>query len=202
MNAVREGVSALTNPSAPPVRVITVWIPDWPIVAYLRSTAREIGAADRPEDSDPIALFHGNTVVACNQAARNAGVSRAQRRRDAQAACPALRIARADESRDARSFHDVLAVLERLSPGVQPLRRVLPLCGLAGPHGFIGANAPQRKLCSARSRTPASPMHTRVSPTGSSQQSRPRAARAHGPTLLPLPSFLPAVQPIFSPRFP
>ena len=70
----------------------------------------------------PIALIANNVVVACSPAARAEGVRRGQRRRDAQARCPQLRVVAADPARDHRVFAPVVSVIEDRVPGVQILR--------------------------------------------------------------------------------
>lgn len=120
-----------------PERVIALWFPDWPVTAYLRTQARELGGIEVDPD-DPIALVHAGGVVACSAAARAAGVRRGQRRRDAQSACPQLRLVPADEARDARAFHDAMRVVEELSPGVQALRSGLAVLRARGPARFYG----------------------------------------------------------------
>ncbi|GAA3648407.1 DNA polymerase Y family protein [Microbacterium marinilacus] len=133
-------------------RVIVLWLPDWPVTALLRSEARtaaRAGATDDagvspaasqgpPEDVPPIAIMHANRVVACSASARLEGVRRNQRRRDAQGACPSLRLVAADPERDERAFLPLLAGLERLAPGVQPLRSGLCAIRARGPARFYG----------------------------------------------------------------
>ncbi|WP_105565036.1 DNA polymerase Y family protein [Microbacterium halophytorum] len=123
------------------VRTIVLWFPDWPVTALLRARARELDARASQEGvapDAPIALVHGNRVVACSAAARSQGVRAGQRRRDAQSACPSLVIAPADDGRDARAFHDALRVLEELSPGAQALRPGLAALRARGPARFYG----------------------------------------------------------------
>ncbi|MFT4220707.1 MAG: DNA polymerase Y family protein, partial [Microbacterium sp.] len=72
---------------AAPVRSLVLWIPDWPVVALARDPAAGVA------DDEPVAVLEANTVVSCSAAARAEGVRRGQRRRDAQARCPRLRVA-------------------------------------------------------------------------------------------------------------
>lgn len=135
-------------------RVIVVWLPDWPVTAHLRTVSRDAArrAARNPasrapsepgpltaDAAPPIAILHANRVVACSAAARAEGVRRGQRRRDAQSACPALRIAPADPGRDERAFLPVLTRLDELTPGVQPLRPGLAAVRARGPARFYGS---------------------------------------------------------------
>ncbi|MBF0815343.1 DNA polymerase Y family protein [Microbacterium paludicola] len=128
-----------------PTRVIVLWLPDWPVTALLRSEARAaarpvdgVAAAAADPDDAPIAIMHANRVVACSASARREGVRRGQRRRDAQGACPRLRLVPADPARDERAFSPVLTRLEQLAPGVQPLRPGLCAIRARGPARFYG----------------------------------------------------------------
>lgn len=125
-----------------PTRVIVLWLPDWPVTALLRSEARAAARAGGdtapPAEDEPIAIMHANRVVACSAAARRHGVRRGQRRRDAQGACPRLRLVPADPARDERAFLPVLSRIEELTPGVQPLRPGLCAVRARGPARFYG----------------------------------------------------------------
>ena len=121
-----------------PERTIVLWFPDWPITAFLRTQAREVSAANRVHADGPLAIIHDGQVVACSAAARADGVTKGQRRRDAQGACAQLRLLPHDEARDSRAFHDVLTHLEELVPGVQPLRPGLAAIRARGPARFYG----------------------------------------------------------------
>jgi protein ImuB len=96
------------------VRVMVVWCPDWPVVAAL--------ADEGMPTHLPAAVFHANLVQAGNAAARDLGVRRGMRRRDAQSRCPELRVFQATPERDTRAFETVLAAVEEQHPGVAPLR--------------------------------------------------------------------------------
>lgn len=122
-------------------RAIVVWLPDWPITAYLRTQAREVPEADRVSPDAPLAIVHDGRVVVCSAAARAEGVSRGQKRRDAQAASSRLILLPADESRDERAFHGILTALEELVPGVQQLRPGLAAIRARGPARFYRGEA-------------------------------------------------------------
>ncbi|MDH2415488.1 DNA polymerase Y family protein [Nocardioides sp. CER19] len=109
-------------------RVLVVWCPDWPVVAALR-------LRDLPGHL-PAAVFAANRAEAVNAAAREFGVRRGMRRRDAQSRCPELAVLDADPDRDAHAFEEVLAALEELRPGVAPLRP--GLVALRSPGRFYG----------------------------------------------------------------
>lgn len=135
--------------STAPERVIALWLPDWPVTAFLRTSARELGG-EAVDPRRPIAVLHANRVVSCSPAARAAGVRRDQRRRDAQSACPDLLVVAADPDRDERAFHDVLRLLEELSPGAEPLQPGLAVLRARGPARFYGGeDAAARTLVAA-----------------------------------------------------
>lgn len=129
-----------------PVRSILLWIPDWPVVALAReegaATTRDARVGRIPEpghgDADTVAVVAKNAVVACSAAARADGVRRGQRRRDAQARCPRLRIVPADPARDQRAFAPVVAAIERMVPEVQIVRPGLCAVRAKGPARYYG----------------------------------------------------------------
>ncbi|WP_293783717.1 DNA polymerase Y family protein [uncultured Aeromicrobium sp.] len=108
-------------------RILVLWCPDWPVVAQL---------SDQPPDTPMAVLERGGVVLACSPRAREEGVRRGMRRRDAQARCPELVLRDHDAEADARVFEPVLALIESLSPGVAPLRP--GLCALTVPARYYG----------------------------------------------------------------
>lgn len=108
-------------------RTLVVWCPDWPV------------AAAQPPLQAPAAVLKANRVVCDNAPARRFGIRRGMRRRDAQARCPELLLFEERPERDVRAFADVLATLERLRPGIAPLRP--GLVALRSPGRFYGGEA-------------------------------------------------------------
>jgi protein ImuB len=109
-----------------PSRVLVVWCPDWPVVA----------AGD--DATAPVAALAAGRVVACSASARDAGVRRGQRIRDAQHHCPALIAMPRDEAREARVFEQVLAVVEEFCPRLEVTRPGLCALGARGPARYFG----------------------------------------------------------------
>jgi len=97
-----------------PPRVMVLWIPDWPVVA-----ARESGLLPA---TAPIALVARGAVTACSAEARDEGVQRGLRVREAQSRCPQLVVQPHDPAVDARAFDPVVATIEERVPGVEVLR--------------------------------------------------------------------------------
>lgn len=115
--------------NAPP-RMIAVWCPDWPV------TTVRLDAGLPPEA--PVAVVTANRVVASSHAARQAGVQRGLRRREAQARCPELAVLARNEAAEARSFEPVVAALESIAPGVEITRPGLAAIGVRGPTRYFG----------------------------------------------------------------
>lgn len=109
-----------------PVRTLSVCCADWPVLA----TGRPLHV--------PVAVLHANRVVSVSPTARAQGVLPGLRRREAQGRCPTVELHDRDESREARAFEPVLAVLEDLAPRLEitaPGRCAVPTRGPSRYHG-------------------------------------------------------------------
>ncbi len=87
-------------------RTLVVCCPDWPVTA-----------SGRPP-LEPVAVLAAQRVVAASAPARAQGVRPGQRRREAQACCPALTVLAADPGQELRAFEPVVEALERLGAPV------------------------------------------------------------------------------------
>lgn len=103
----------------------TLWCPDWPVTAA-RMTSEAPGDA-------PVAVVTANHVVACSVVARDFGVRRGMRRREAQSRCPDLVVLPRDETAEARCFEPVIVAVEALVPAVEVMRPGLAAVGVRGP---------------------------------------------------------------------
>ncbi|AQA01607.1 DNA polymerase [Mycobacterium sp. MS1601] len=112
-------------------RVLAIWCMDWPAVAAALS-------AELPATA-PVAVTLANRVVACSAAARELGVKRALRRREAQARCPDLYVVTADSARDARYFEEITAAVDALVPRAEVLRPGLLVLAVRGAARFFGS---------------------------------------------------------------
>jgi protein ImuB len=112
------------------VRTLLVWCPDWPVVA-----AEIVSGVVA---SEPVAVFSGNRVLACSEAARREGVRRGIRRREAQGRCPQLVVVEHDPGRDARAFEPVVAAVEEVVAGVEVLRPGVCAAAVRGPARYFG----------------------------------------------------------------
>ena len=72
------------------------------------------------------------------QRARENGVRRGQRRREAQGHCPQLLVLPRDEAAEARVFEPVVAALEAIAPGVEITRPGLAAIDVRGPTRYFG----------------------------------------------------------------
>jgi protein ImuB len=109
-----------------------LWCPDWPVVAARAS------AGGRADTEVAIAVMTANHVVACSPYAREFGVRRGMRRREAQARCPDLVVLARDESAEARCFEPAILAAEAVVAGVEVMRPGLMAVGAAGPSRFFG----------------------------------------------------------------
>ena len=112
------------------VRMVVVWCPDWPIVSW-----------GVPLD-EPAAVLVANRVVATSPAAREAGVAKGQRRREAQGRCPELAVLERDVDREARLFEPVAAALDAITPRVEVAGPGLVGFPTRGPSRFFGGDRP------------------------------------------------------------
>ena len=90
---------------------------------------------------EPAAVLHANRVLAVSPLARAEGVVVGQRRREAQAACPALTLLDHDPARDARAFEPVLQALEVVTPWVEVAQPGACRFTTRGPSRYHGGDA-------------------------------------------------------------
>ena len=127
MDLAQAGETGVISAGA---RLLVLWAPDWPVAAHAK--------ADRIPSSKPIALLEKGTVFACSPAARDEGVRRGMRQREAQGRCPGLRMLRYDPALDARAFEPVLSALEQSMPGLHPVRPGTVAVRARGPARYYG----------------------------------------------------------------
>jgi protein ImuB len=117
--------------------MIAVWCPDWPVTAAC-ADAGTPGAPGTPDEA-PIAVLTANRVVACSHEARESGVRRGLRRREAQSRCPELTVLPRNEAAEARLFEPIVLALESIAPGVEVTRPGLAAIGMRGPTRYFGS---------------------------------------------------------------
>jgi protein ImuB len=107
-------------------RTLVAWCPDWPVVA--------VGA----DAGTPVAVVAGGRITACTAAARDSGVRRGQRLRDAQRHCPGLEVHAEEPQVQARCFEQVASVVESFCPRVEVVRPGLCAVPARGPSRYFG----------------------------------------------------------------
>ncbi|WP_260852668.1 DNA polymerase Y family protein [Curtobacterium pusillum] len=117
-------------PEPPPTRTIVLWCPDWPVIAAAR-------AAGSPPDH-PFALVAKGQVYASSASARQQGVVRGLRVREAQARCPELVVQSYDDALDHRAFEPVIRAVEAAVPGVEVVRPGTLALRSRGPARYYG----------------------------------------------------------------
>lgn len=113
----------------PAPRILVMWYPDWPVVALDPAT---------PLGDRAIAVLEGGKILACSPAARAHGIRRGMRRRDAQSRLPSLTCHDYQPEYDARAFEPLLAAVEHVSPGVEPIRPGMCATAAQGPTRYFG----------------------------------------------------------------
>lgn len=118
-------------------RTIVVWLPAWPVTAAAL-------VAGRGDDlgHHPMAVLADNRVIAANDAARQHGVRRGQRRRAAQYYCPSLLLLPRDPAAEARLFEPVIRALEAVAAGVEVTRPGMAAIGSRGPVRYYRGETP------------------------------------------------------------
>lgn len=118
---------ATANASIP--RLGVLWCPNWAVVA-----------AQAVHD-EPVVVLHGNRVIAHSLAAGREGVAVGQRRRQAQACCPHLRLVAHDPDGDARRFEGVVTAIAALIPRVEITEPGMLSFLAKGPSRYFGGEA-------------------------------------------------------------
>jgi protein ImuB len=119
-------------------RTCCVWCPDWPVVAVRRRDpllhAVPVVVRERVGSRD--------LVRAASADARENGVTRGMRRREAEARCPNVEVVDADLALEARTFELVARAVETVTPRVvldRPGRCSFPT---RGPSRYFGGDLP------------------------------------------------------------
>lgn len=123
-----------TQRSLEPMRSMVLWSPDWPITAVVREESLPPAA--------PIALLDKGVVFACSSSAREAGVKRGLRIREAQSRCPELLVLPYLPVLDNRAFEPVVSAIEGMTPGVQVIRPGILAVRASGPARYYGGEKP------------------------------------------------------------
>ena len=120
-------MAAASHPQVP--RLGVLWCPHWPVVV----------AGGRA--GEPVVVLHANRVVAHSVTAGAEGIAQGQRRRDAQARCPSVRIEQHDPARDARAFEQVVQAVAAMVPRVEITEPGTLTFLSRGPSRYFGGDA-------------------------------------------------------------
>ena len=112
------------------MRVAALWFPDWPVQA---------ARIDTEELPVTVAIARQHRVRVCSAAARQAGVRREMRVRQAQAVCPGLVVLDEDPDRDGRMFESIAAGLDDVASSVEVLRPGLVIVDAGAAGRFHGS---------------------------------------------------------------
>ncbi len=112
-----------------PERFVTVWCPDWPVLAAGRSP--DVAAA----------VLRSHRVVARTRAAADEGVVIGQRRRQAQQRCPHVEVLDDDPARDAREFEAIVRAVASIAPRVDLVEPGWLSVAARGPSRYFGGDA-------------------------------------------------------------
>ncbi|WP_262485223.1 Y-family DNA polymerase [Corynebacterium poyangense] len=120
-------------------RIMALWFPDWPIQAAGLCA--------------PAALASDHRIWVCDTKARDAGVRRGMRLREAQALCPKLSLATRDQDRDARIFSSIVAAVDEVVAAAEILRPGLVILdATAAAHYYGGEDTAGELLLDAVAR--------------------------------------------------
>ncbi|MBI4883439.1 MAG: DNA polymerase Y family protein [Actinobacteria bacterium] len=110
-------------------RIGVLWCPHWPVVVA--------GAAS----TEAVMVLRANRVVAHSLAAGAEGIAVGQRRRDAQARCPLVRIEQHDPAGDARAFERVVQAVGTIVPRIEITEPGMLTFIARGPSRYFGGDA-------------------------------------------------------------
>lgn len=142
-------------------RRVTIWAPDWPVVALTLEARAQRRSLDRtagqsvgwpagaaggstrepllPDPAlEPVAIVGAHGVEAASAPARAAGITIGMRLRTARSLCPDLTALPPQPERQARAFETVMDALDRLLADPLVLRPGLAISGARGPARWAG----------------------------------------------------------------
>lgn len=133
---------------------MVVRCPHWPVVVA--------GAGE----GEAVAVLHANRVIARSLAAADAGVRVGQRRREAQARCPGLRLTAHDPAVEAQAFHRVIDAVAEVVPRLELTVPGTITFAARGPSRYYGGDAAAAELVVARARAVLGPSLAAVPAVG------------------------------------
>ncbi|MBA1834469.1 Y-family DNA polymerase [Corynebacterium wankanglinii] len=112
------------------MRVAALWFPDWPVQAARLDSGDEL--------REPIAIAAQHRVKVCSHAARQMGIRRGMRVRNAQAVAPDLTVIDDNPDRDGRMFASLAASFDEVAASVEVVRPGLVVVDVEAAGRFHG----------------------------------------------------------------
>ena len=113
------------------MRAAALWFPDWPVQAARLESGDEL--------AEPIAIAAQHRIKVCSHAARQLGIRRGMRVRNAQAVAPELTVIEDNPDRDGRMFASLAASFDEVAASVEVLRPGLVVVDVDAAGRFHGA---------------------------------------------------------------
>ena len=113
------------------MRAAALWFPDWPVQAARLESGDEL--------AEPIAIAAQHRIKVCSHAARQVGIRRGMRVRNAQAVAPELTVIEDNPDRDGRMFASLAASFDEVAASVEVLRPGLVVVDVDAAGRFHGA---------------------------------------------------------------
>ena len=126
-----------------PFRFGVLWCPNWAVVAAQAAF------------DEPVVVLHGNRVIAHSLAAAREGIVVGQRRRQAQACCPHVRLVDHDPDGDARRFDEIVTAIAALIPRIEITEPGMLSFLAKGPSRYFGGEAAMAERMTALATTAA-----------------------------------------------
>ena len=113
------------------MRAAALWFPDWPVQAARLESGDEL--------AEPIAIAAHHRIKVCSHAARQLGIRRGMRVRNAQAVAPELTVIEDNPDRDGRMFASLAASFDEVAASVEVLRPGLVVVDVDAAGRFHGS---------------------------------------------------------------
>lgn len=113
------------------MRAAALWFPDWPVQAARLESGDEL--------AEPIAIAAQHRIKVCSHAARQVGIRRGMRVRNAQAVAPELTVIEDNPDRDGRMFASLAASFDEVAASVEVVRPGLVVVDVDAAGRFHGA---------------------------------------------------------------
>ena len=113
------------------MRAAALWFPDWPVQAARLESGDDL--------TEPIAIAAQHRVKVCSHAARQVGIRRGMRVRNAQAVAPELTVVEDNPDRDGRMFASLAASFDEVAASVEVIRPGLVVVDVDAAGRFHGS---------------------------------------------------------------